>query len=171
MGRALSRRGGGRRRRCEEGGRKVPAQPQKKPVQGLRRGEHLRTQPQKEQVQAVWRYEHLRAPARTKPVQAMRRVEHLRAQPRKKEVQAMRRVRHLQAQPQKKQLQGLPAEKDYCFQAGQKSGDTAGGRLGVAVVSRLDTVMGLCVLRGSRGREGGREYCSSLLASALGAQA
>ncbi len=70
-------RGGGRRRRCEEGGLKVPAQPQEKPLQGMRRGEHLRAQPPKAQVQAV------------------RRGEHLRAQPQKKRVQAMRRIRHL----------------------------------------------------------------------------
>ncbi len=45
--------------------------------------------------------------------------------------------------------------------------------------SRADTVcvcwggvrVCVCVLRGSRGREGGREGCSSLLATTLGAQA
>jgi hypothetical protein len=80
------------------------------------------------------------------------------------------------------------------LRAGQKSDDTVRGRLGV-VVSRQETIINgvvvggreeerrrrtdspgrtrvcLCVLRGSRGREGGREGCSSLLATALDAQA
>ncbi len=81
--------GGGRRRRCQKGARKVPAQPRKKYAQGMRWGEHLRAQPPKKQLQA------------------MLRGEHLRAQPQKKQVQAMRRVKHLCGQPQKKQVQAI----------------------------------------------------------------
>jgi hypothetical protein len=71
------RAGRGQEEACEEGARKVPAQPPKKRVQGMRRGGNLRAQPH------------------TKQLQAMRRGKHLRAQPRKKQVQAMQRFGHL----------------------------------------------------------------------------
>ncbi len=88
-------KGSGSRRRCEEGARKVPAQPRKEPVPGMRRVKHLRAQPQNQHVQAMRRVEHLRAQPPKKQVQGMRRGEHLRAQPQKEHVQGMRRGGHL----------------------------------------------------------------------------
>ena len=67
-----SGRDGGRRRRCEEGARKVPAQLRTKHLQAMRRGGHLRAQPRKEVLQT------------------MRRVGHLRAQPPKKLFNSLR---------------------------------------------------------------------------------
>jgi hypothetical protein len=68
---------------------------------------HLRAQPPKKHVQAMRRGEHPRAQPPEKRLQAMRRVGHLRAQPPKKQVQGMRRGEHLRAQPPKKPLQGM----------------------------------------------------------------
>jgi hypothetical protein len=84
--------------------------PENHPIRG-ERTPLRRAQPQKKQVQAMWWGEHLRAQLRKKQVQAMRRVKHLRAQPPKKRVQGMRRGEHLRAQPPKKQVQGIRREK------------------------------------------------------------
>jgi hypothetical protein len=96
-----SGRGGGRRRRCEEGWRKVPAQPPKKQVQAMRRIRHLRAQPPKKRLQAMRRDEHLRAQPPKEQVQTMWRIRHLRAQTRKTQLQAMRRGGYLRAQTPK----------------------------------------------------------------------
>ncbi len=72
-GEGVDGRDGGRRRCCEEGTRKVPAQPRTKQVQAMRRIGHLRAQPRKEVLQAMRRDGHLRAQPPKKRVQAMRR--------------------------------------------------------------------------------------------------
>ena len=83
------------------------AQSAKKPVQRVRRGEHLPARSAKEQVQGVRRGEHLPARSEKEPVQGVRRVEHLPARSAKEHMQGVRRVEHLPAQSDKEQVQDL----------------------------------------------------------------
>ena len=63
------------------------AQSEKRPVQGVRRGEHLPARSDKEPVQGVRRGEHLPARSAKEPVQGVRRGGHLPAQSEKEPVQ------------------------------------------------------------------------------------
>ena len=101
-------------------GEDMPARSDKEHVQGVRRGEHLPARTTKEQMQGMRRGEHLPAQSGKEPVQGVRRVEHLPARSDKEAVQGVRRGEHLPAQPHKEQVQDVHSRQGRVHAAGSR---------------------------------------------------